>query len=105
VEEKRVIFSFWSFVAIGVTIGVASGIPIGVFGALGALWEADVVGAILTIPTVIFFNALGFGVSAVIGFIPYKWLAKKFYKLGVMSGEFSEPAEPGDVSFADSPNK
>jgi hypothetical protein len=54
---------------------------------------------------VIFFNALGFGVSAVIGFIPYKWLAKKFYKLGVMSGEFSEPSEPGDVSFADSPNK
>lgn len=104
-EEKRVIFSFWAFVTIGVTIGVASALPIGVFAMLSSLWGGDIIEAFTAIPLIIFFNVLGFGFSAVIGFIPYKWLVRKFYKLGVLSGEFSEPAEPGDVRFADSSNK
>lgn len=104
-EEKRVILSFWSFVTIGLTIGVASGIPIGVFLVIYSLLEGAIVEGILAIPTVIFFNALGFAFYAVIGFIPYKWLVRKFYKLGVLSGEFSEPTEPGDVRFSDSSNK
>jgi hypothetical protein len=101
-EEKRVVLSFGSFVLMGFTIGVTGGFVYGAFFAIKALLSGDLLEAALALPVAIFGNGVSVAISAVVGYLIYKRLAGRFYKLGVLSGIYEEPAEPGDVAFTES---
>ena len=103
-EEKRVVLSFGSFVLVGLTIGVTGGFVYGAFYSIKALLSGEILQAVLALPVATFGNGISVAISSAAGYLIYKRLVARFYKLGVLSGTYEEPTEPGDVAFADSSN-
>ncbi|MBZ2188838.1 hypothetical protein K8B33_07005 [Alcanivorax sp. JB21] len=101
-EEKRVVLSFGSFVLVGLTIGITGGFVYGTFFSIKALINGELLQAVLALPVATVGNGLSVAVSSAVGYLLYKRLVARFYKLGVLSGTYEEPTEPGDIAFSDS---
>ena len=100
-EEKRVVLSFGSFVLLGLTIGLTSGFVYGAFYSIRSLFNGEVLQAAIALPVAVVGNGISVAISAAIGYLIYKKLIAHFYKLGVLSGTYENPIEPGDIAFVD----